>query len=188
MKINYRYFLVESGELLEKCRERFDRVHAARIAASKFAESLGAIGYYDSFDGRVWALEPSPGKAPPPGWRRDRKGRWVPSGGKRNKEVQAQIDALPPIPVQHPHIGDPAPSQWIDFEPSHRYECPGGHGWRALPLCQHVATHSAHALLVPAIEHGLTFPVPTGCREITKAEWELICAQAAVDAERRRAA
>ena len=41
------------------------------------------------------------------------------------------------------------------------------------------------ARILPAKKHGETFPVPEGCKEITRAEWDLLKAEAKVDAERR---
>mgnify|MGYP001228294961 CR=1 FL=1 len=185
MKIAYRYFLVESGELLEKCRDRLNRVHTARVAASEFARQRGAAGYYDGFSGKIFALHPGAGD-PPAGWKTDRKGRWVPSGGKRNKTVLAEINALPSIPQQHAWCVDKDPAEWIGFP----FCDVGSDGvMHGVSLPMYIATaggeHAAHAIAVPAEHHGLTFPVPSGCREVTEAQWKLICAQAEVDAEQR---
>lgn len=181
----YRYFLIEGDELLEKARARVDEIMRAALAWSEFAEERGCDQYFEGW-GTLAAIGSTKSTDPPEGWRRRKSlGGFIPNRSTtKGKAEQQAKEALPRMPFNHIAIPDHTKlNNWIGWKPDYREENGGG----CLGNAMHAWRGDQHVLTIPAEKHGATFPVPEGCREITKAEWNLIIAQAEVDAERARA-
>jgi hypothetical protein len=196
------YLIVEAEPFLSICREWKHRHDTARAATFAFAEKHGSNGVFPDFYGDVIGITVQ--RSVPPGWsvkkarRVAQHHRLMPAKGQAGDAVRAEIAALPKHP-RHAEIADA-----IGHPCNISYKCENGRwgsgvmgddwepvsiGWagdtfiiKAPNADRYVAQQLAeYPNCTITLGH---WTVPDGLTRITKAEKELLYAQAAVDQER----
>lgn len=190
----YRFFVVEGGGILEKCnalRSEYNEVHKVLAA---FASKYGARSYYMTGGGFATGRERpklfglTVVRPLPVGWKLDRRRDYMTPYAKE-KELQAEIKALPSLPNLRGDI-----SKAIGWETHYESTAEPGRTY-GRPTCQLIWSGDTFCICAPMhsdlggmtpdlVRAAMAHPVPTGCRETTQAEWELISATEQVKAEK----
>jgi hypothetical protein len=194
----YRYFIVESGDLLSKVKALLAEHDEVRHILSAFAEKYGAKSFVCNGAGlfagrdrpRLCGL--SPVRPIPAGWKLSRRGDYMEPYAKA-KELLAEIKALPALPNLRGDI-----SAAIGWETSYSSSSFPEHVF-GRPTCQLIWIGDNYCICAPlhgqlggmtsdSVKAAMAHPVPAGCREVTQAEWELIGAIEEVAHESGKAA
>lgn len=192
----YRYFLVKAGPVLPHCKDWLHRVRQVRATYGVFVRARAASGWYGGSPGRggkPWALVPP--KRKPEGWReRIVRGRPVLVPDKRTAKGRAEQQALqdlPNMPASHEH------NEVLGWKQDYKLRKRDGVEYGAIGDVHLLHTGKIFCFAVPlnrdvggfelprAIQRRIArWQPPSGLKEISEAQWDLIVARNRVAVER----
>lgn len=169
-----RYFLIESGPILEKANDFRNRAAEAFAAHQTWAQSYQARRVFYGGRGLPVALDVP--EKPGAGWKKCKLG-FTPSSAKtaEAQAVRSEIAALPVNPARQADNDEAA--QWIGWQPRTRTHI-AWFGDANVIVVSNKDFLGFGGVVVP-LEHLVALPVPEGCRELNEAEFDLIFQSAA---------
>lgn len=183
-----RYILIESGPIREKAVAIQTEYYATTGAWEDWCrKKFGHADVYHNRRQMVGVARRPDG----PGWKREKHGFWSPKiTTTEGKAMAKEMADLPKLP----DIGHTLFEDVDTIGVLIGWEC--GNMRRPCLLWSQdaiVAVLSSKDILGVSsrpqdLERLMAWPVPEGCREITPAEWDLICARHKVEAEAKKAA
>jgi hypothetical protein len=203
------HFVVESGPLLDACKDWKARYVAHRVAAANLVRAKGATRiYFTGFDNSMAGLDEV--ERTPQGWQRKKIGRsgetvLLPAKGPKGDAARAELAALPPAPLHGEIaklIGHPCGVNFTLPDKETYSEMMGLHihpvqiYWSKLDDGQILITAPDADAWVAKIEEqypNATITIgrwtpPEGLRRRSNAEKDMIIAQENLEAEQRVAA
>lgn len=190
------------------------RGHAIKTIGNFVETLTGSKNWRPGWNGELDSILALPGVNPPAGWRLVKSKRvgqvdcWrvdrPKSEGRTEaskarfaaaKDAAAAVATLPAMPMNGNMISsDCEVSGWIGLQDTIRWGDKDSDDWGGeyVGYAALIWAGESYAIVLPkgelqggrAARYVEEFPVPTGCREITEAEWNLIVAQFQVDQER----